>query len=116
MLVNKYLDVKTRILVYKQTILPLVEYISFMLLINRKHDTDELQNRTLRLCYNINNPIDIGIIRIDNSRNGVIHISLNYCSPPLFFKFLFLFRHEKSNMLVSMLCLDALLWVNTNII
>ena len=46
----------TRITVYKQTILPLVEYVSYMLLFNLKIDTakfQKLQNRALRLCYNI---------------------------------------------------------------
>ena len=34
---------------------------------DRKHDVDKrqrLQNRALRLCYNINNPIDIGIVNL----------------------------------------------------
>ena len=33
--IRKYITQETRILVYKQTILPLIEYVSFMLLFNR---------------------------------------------------------------------------------
>ena len=41
--------------------------MSFMLFMDRKHDVDKLQrlqNRAMRLCYNINNPIDIGIVNL----------------------------------------------------
>ena len=58
----KYVDKNTRILIYKQTILPLVEYVSFMICLNNKHDVEKLQkllDRSLRLCYDINNPIEI---------------------------------------------------------
>ena len=44
---------------YKQTILPFVEYVSFLLYLNRKHDIDKLQklqNKALRMCYDIHNP------------------------------------------------------------
>ena len=41
--IKKYIDSKTRILVYKQTILPLVEYVSFILLLNRACDIEKLQ-------------------------------------------------------------------------
>ena len=59
------MDTKTRVLVYKQSVLPLGEYVSFMLHMNSKKDVDELQrfqNKSLRLCYDINSPRDIGII------------------------------------------------------
>ena len=65
--IKKYLDLTTRILVYKQTILPLVEYVSFMLCINNVRDVEKLQkiqNRCLRSCFNIHNPMDIGIQRL----------------------------------------------------
>ena len=51
-------------LVYKQIVLPLVEYESFMLLMHIKHDIEQLQklqNRSLWKCVDINNPIDIRI-------------------------------------------------------
>ena len=67
--IRKYLAVDTRILVYKQTILPLVEYVSFMLCLNSCHELDKLQklqNRCLRLCMNINNPRDISVARLHN--------------------------------------------------
>ena len=58
----KYLDTSTRILIYKQTVLPLVEYVNFMMCLNNKQDIEKLQrlqNRSLRLCYNINDPTTI---------------------------------------------------------
>ena len=48
-----------RILVYKQTILPFVEYVSFLLYLNRKYDVDKLQklqNNALRICFDIKDP------------------------------------------------------------
>ena len=60
----KYVDKNTRVLIYKQTVLPLEEYVSFMMCLNNKHDIDKLQrlqNRSLRLCFNINNPMDMNI-------------------------------------------------------
>ena len=57
--IRKYLPVTTRVLVYKQTVLPLVEYICYLMYLNRKHDIDKLQklqNRALRLCCKINDP------------------------------------------------------------
>ena len=59
--IKKYIDRKTRILVYKQTILPLVQYVSFMLSFNRACDVEKLQklqNRCLRMCFDIKNPRD----------------------------------------------------------
>ena len=62
--IRRYLDTYTRILVYKQTILPLVEYVSFMLCLNKVRDVDKLQklqNRCLRSCFNIYNPRDMSV-------------------------------------------------------
>ena len=59
-----FLDIYTKLLVYKQTVLPLVEYVSYMLCLNRKHEVDKLQklqNRALRLCFGVRNPRDISI-------------------------------------------------------
>ena len=52
---------------YKQTILPLVEYVSFMLLLNRACDVEKLQrlqNRCLCMCLDIYNPRDISVLRL----------------------------------------------------
>ena len=57
----------TRITVFKQTILPLVEYVSYTLLLNHKIDIEKfqkLQNHALRLCYNIYNPRDVAVSRL----------------------------------------------------
>ena len=70
--IKKYLSVETRVLVYKQTILPLTEYVSFVLSLNNKHEVDKLQklqNRALRMCYNVNNPTDISIARLHEMAN-----------------------------------------------
>ena len=40
--IKKFLNTETRVLVYKQTILPLAEYVSFVLCLNNKHDVDKL--------------------------------------------------------------------------
>ena len=48
--IKRYVDIKTWLLVCKQMVLPLVEYESFKLLMNNKHDTEKLQklhNRSL---------------------------------------------------------------------
>ena len=65
--IRKYLNTETRVLVYKQTVLPLSEYVSFIMCLNNKHDIDKLQvlqNRALRMCFNIQNPRDISIQRL----------------------------------------------------
>ena len=70
--IKKFLNVETRVLVYKQTVLPLTEYVSFVMCLNNKHDTDKLQklqNRALRMCYNIQNPRDISIKRLHDMAN-----------------------------------------------
>ena len=57
----------TRVLVYKQTILPLVEYVSFMLCLNTSRDVEtlqKLQNRCLRLCFDVINPRDTSVERL----------------------------------------------------
>ena len=41
--IRKYIDVSTRVLLYKQTMLPLVEYVSFMLCLNTARDVEKLQ-------------------------------------------------------------------------
>ena len=61
---KKYLDTPTRILVYKQTVMPLVEYVSFMLNMNTGQEVmklQRLQNRALRMCFDIYNPVEISI-------------------------------------------------------
>ena len=48
------LDTKTSVLVFKQAVLPLAEYRSYLLTVNCKHDVEKLQklqNRALRLWY-----------------------------------------------------------------
>ena len=73
--IRKYLTTPVRILVYKQTILPLVEYVNFMLFLNNGQDVEKLQklqNRCLRMCFKINNPKDMSVARLHASA------SLNY--------------------------------------
>ena len=70
--IKKFLDIPTRVLVYKQTVLPLTEYVSFVICLNNRNDVDKLQklqNRALRMCYNIQNPRDITISRLHNMAN-----------------------------------------------
>ena len=76
--IKKYLNIETRILVYKQTILPLSEYVSFVLCMNTKHDVEKLQrqqNRALRMIYNIQNTRDIGVDELHRLTNiDMLHI------------------------------------------
>ena len=70
--INKFLSVETRVLVYKQTILPLTEYVSFVLSLNNKHEVEKLQklqNRALRICYNVQNPTDVSTVRLHEMAN-----------------------------------------------
>ena len=62
--IRHYLDIHSRILVYKQTVLPFVEYAGFLLYLNRKLDIEKLQklqNKALRMCHNIYNARDVTI-------------------------------------------------------
>ena len=68
--IRKYINIDTRILVYKQTILPLVEYVSYILCLNTKQDVDKLQklqNRCLRMCLDIANPRDMSVSMLHGS-------------------------------------------------
>ena len=59
-----FLNENTKILIYKQTVLPMVEYASFLLYLNRNLDLDKLQrlqNRALRICFGIYDPKSISI-------------------------------------------------------
>ena len=70
--IQKYLDIPTRVLVYKQTVLPLTEYVSFVMCLNNKNDVEKLQklqNRALRMCYNIQNPREMKILQLHNMAN-----------------------------------------------
>ena len=64
---KKYIEQNTRILIYKQPMLPLVEYVSFMLFLNRVCDVEKLQrlqNRCLLMSLNIYNPRDVSALRL----------------------------------------------------
>ena len=67
--IKKYINVNTRILIYKQTIMPLVEYVGYMLYMNNNQDVaklQRLQNRALRMCFDVNIPIDIRTTELHN--------------------------------------------------
>ena len=70
--IKKFLDIHTRVLVYKQTVLPLTEYVSFSMCLNNKNDVNKLQilqNRALRMCFNIQNPRDVSVVRLHTMAN-----------------------------------------------
>ena len=70
--IRKFLDIETRVLVYKQTVLPLTEYVNFVMCLNNKQETDKLQklqNKALRMCYNIQIPRDMRIGRLHEMAN-----------------------------------------------
>ena len=67
--IRNSLSVETRILVYKQTVLPLIEYVSFILTLLSIGKLQKLQNRALRLCYNIPNRRDITVLRLHELAN-----------------------------------------------
>ena len=51
-----YIDEKTSLSIYKQTILPILDYAGFMLISCNKsdrHDLQVIQNDALRTCYNV---------------------------------------------------------------
>ena len=51
--IRKYVDNRTALLIYKQAILPIVEYAGFVLIsrnIGQRRDLQTLQNNALRLC------------------------------------------------------------------
>ena len=57
---------------YTQTILPLVEYVSYMLFFNRNCDVDKLQklqNRCLRMCFDVINPRNVSVKRLHAMAN-----------------------------------------------
>ena len=70
--IRKFLNHETRVLVYKQTVLPLTEYVSYVLSLNTKNDVEKLQklqNRALRMCYAIQNPRAITVAQLHEMAN-----------------------------------------------
>ena len=70
--IRKYLPPDIRLIVYKQAILLLVEYVSYLLYLNRKHDVDKLQklqNKALRLCFDIIDPRAISVCHLHVQAN-----------------------------------------------
>ena len=70
--IRKYLPVNIRVLVYKQTVLPLVEYVCYLMYLNKKHDIDKLQklqNRALRLCFNVVDQRSISVLDLHRQAN-----------------------------------------------
>ena len=60
--VRNFLDTETRVSVYKQTVLPLTEYVSFVLNLNNKYEVEKLQklqNRALHMCYHVQDPKNV---------------------------------------------------------
>ena len=60
----------TKFFSFPKYVLPLVEYANFLLYLNRNLDRDKLQrlqNRTLRLCFNIHDPRNITIQELHNN-------------------------------------------------
>ena len=53
--IRKYISVECSVLIYKQTILPLLDYAVFFLLnsCNVSDDLEVLQNDCLRTCFNV---------------------------------------------------------------
>ena len=51
--IRKYMDTNTRVLVYKQTILPLVEYVSFMMCLNNVGEVEKLQRFKISACDSV---------------------------------------------------------------
>ena len=74
--IRKYIDDKTAILVYKQAVLPLVEYADFVLIsctIGQRYDLHVLQNNALRLCeiYRLSDGIQIDLLHRECSILGL---------------------------------------------
>ena len=57
----KYINQECAVIIYKQTILPVLDYSGFLLHscnVSDRHDLQILQNDALRTCYNVNCPLD----------------------------------------------------------
>ena len=54
--IRNYIDVNCALTIYKQTILPLLDYTGFMLIVGNvleRNSLQTLQNNTLRICFNV---------------------------------------------------------------
>ena len=54
--IRNYIDTNCALLIYKQTILPLLDYAGFMLIsgnVSDRNDLQTLQNDSLRICFNV---------------------------------------------------------------
>ena len=103
--IKKFIDKKTRILVYKQTILPLVEYVSFMLYLNRKCEVDKLQrlqNRCLRMCLDIQHPRDMSVALLHkNARIDMLEVRRSYHLFKLMYNFVQVNKYKKDGVRIT---------------
>ena len=65
--IRKYIDVNCALAIYKQTILPLLDYSGFMLISANLSDRDNLQrlqNDALRICFNVRLRDRVSVVRM----------------------------------------------------
>ena len=97
--IRKYIDTPGALAIYKQMILPLLDYSSFLLLACPKTDREDMQiiqNNALRLCNDVRLSDRITLIEI-HSRANLLSLEQRRCIQLLSL----LFRHGQSNENVS---------------
>ena len=70
--IRKFINQDCAVLIYKQTILPLLDYSGFLLNscnVSDRHDLQILQNDALRTCYNVNRRDRLSIRKMHHDAN-----------------------------------------------
>ena len=65
--IRKFIDTQCALIIYKQTILPLLDYAGFLLIsgnISGRSDLQTLQNDALRICFNVKLRDRISIVQM----------------------------------------------------
>ena len=102
--IRKYIDKKTAVLIYKQAVLPLVEYAGFVLVscsIGQKYELQVLQNNALRLClgYRL-----LDRVQIDHLHNDCKKIGLEQRWRKQLLRLMYLHSKSDSNIKKSCTC------------
>ena len=94
--IRNMINTQCDITIYRQTILPILDYTSFLLIacnISDRTELQKLQNHALRICYNVRLRDRVSIIQM-HTRAGLLSLEQRRQKQLLCFMFIHKYRHS----------------------
>ena len=94
--VRNLINTQCAVTIYKQTILPILDYAGFLLIscnISDRNDLQKLQNHALRVCYNVRLRDRVSIVQMHNDA-GLLSLEQRRQIQLLSLMFIFKQRHD----------------------